>query len=408
MPLTEPLRLKLLWLFLAVSCFAAIEPSPYEVMFFVCLFAFARGGLSFDATFAPLIVSLLAFDAAGLIALIPYSDESPSVSFTGITVYITISTLLFAALLAGDPLERMRTIRSGYIFAGLLAAILGLLGYFDIAGLGPYFTLYNNSRASGPFKDPNVFGPFLVAPLAWVCQDLLLRRGVAFWSVLKLVVMMTAVLLSFSRGATIDCGFALVLMLGLTYLTAGGAPLRRRVAMTAVICVAAIAALVAVGASTPSIREVALERATLTEDYDSGEQGRFGNQLRSIPLLLELPLGFGPYRFDKYFPADPHEVFLSAFASFGWLGGIAFATFIAMTLFVGWVFVFRRSRVQTEIIGVWSALLPQVLQGVQIDTMHWRHMFLLIGCLYGLAAAAQRQSAAAEREAPEQALGARA
>jgi hypothetical protein len=399
MPLAEPLRLKILWLFLAVSCFAAIEPSPYELMFFVCLFAFARGGLSFDATLAPLIVCLMAFNAAALVALIPYTNEPQSVSFTGITVYITLTTLLFASLLAGDPLKRMKTIRSGYMFAAMTAAILGLIGYFNIAGLGPYFTLYENSRASGPFKDPNVFGPFLAAPIAWVCQDLLLGRGVAAWSALKLVVMMTAVLLSFSRGATIDCVFALALLFGLTYLTASGAPLRRRAATTALFCVAAAAALVAIGMSVPSIRDVAIERLTLTEDYDSGEQGRFGNQLRSLPLLLDLPFGFGPYRFIKYFPADPHEVFLSAFASFGWFGGVAFATFIALTLYFGWVFAFRRSRVQTEIIGVWSALFPQVLQGVQIDTLHWRHMFMLIGLMFGLAAAAQRETAA-QRAAP--------
>ena len=86
-------------------------------------------------------------------------------------------------------------------------------------------------------------------------------------------------------------------------------------------------------------------------------------------------------------------MFLSAFASFGWVGGIAFAVFMAMTLYVGWVFAFRRSRVRTEIIGVWSGLLPQILQGVQIDTRHWRHLFMLVGCLFGLAAAARRERA---------------
>ena len=45
---------------------------------------------------------------------------------------------------------------------GVLAAAVGILGYFNIAGLGPLFTLYDNVRATGPFKDPNVFGPFLV------------------------------------------------------------------------------------------------------------------------------------------------------------------------------------------------------------------------------------------------------
>lgn len=402
MPLSEPLRLKLLWLFLAVSGFVAIEPSPYEGMFFVCLIAFGRQGLSFDATFAPVIVCLLAFDAAGFIALIPYTHESESVSFTGVTVYITLTTLLFAALVAGDPLKRMKAIRSGYVFAAVLAAILGVAGYFDIAGLSPYFTLYDGQRAAGPFKDPNVFGPFLVAPIAWLGQDLLLRRGSSARNVLMLLVLLVALFLSFSRGALIDALFALVLAFGLTYLTTPSPALKRRVVTTAVGGAVVVAALLTLAQSVPSIREVALERATLTEDYDVGEQGRFGNQIRSIPMLLDRPLGFGPFRFAKFFPADPHEVFLSAFASFGWVGGIAFAAFVAMTLYVGWRFAFRRSRVQTEFIGVWAAMLPQLLQGVQIDTMHWRHLFMLIGCLYGLAAAGRRETradAAASRAA---------
>ena len=313
-------------------------------MFFVCLVAFGRGGLSFDAALAPMIVCLMAFDAAGLVALIPYTQESDSVSFTGISVYITFTTILFATIVARDPLERMKAIRSGYMFAGMLAAILAILGYFNIAGLGPHFTLYDNQRAMGPFKDPNVFAPFLVAPIAWVCQDLLLRRGAVVWNTIELVVLLTALLLSFSRGAVIDAVFALLLILAMTYLTSGSARLRRRTVVTAVACIAMVAALVAIALMVPAIRDLATERATLSEDYDTGEQGRFGNQIRSIPLLLELPFGFGPYRFSKYFPADPHEVFLSAFASFGWVGGIAFAVFMAMTLYVGFVFAFRRTR----------------------------------------------------------------
>ena len=394
MPLSESLRLKLLWLFLAVSTFAAIEPSPYEAMFFVCLIAFARGGLTFDPLLAPLVVTLAAFDAAGLVALIPYVYESESVSFTFVTIYITMTTILFATILVGDPLERMKAIRSGYVFSGMLAAILGIAGYFDIAGLSPYFTLYDGGRAAGPFKDPNVFAPFLVAPLGWVCQDLLLRRAPVLRSILMLLVMLLALFVSFSRGALIDAVLTLALVLGLTFVTSGSARLRGRVVATTIGCVVAVAALLAILLSVPAIREVAMERATLVEDYDAGQQGRFGNQIRSIPMLLDRPFGFGPFRFAKYFPADPHEVFLSAFASFGWAGGIAFAAFVAVTLYIGWVFVFRRSRAQTEIIGVWAGALPQLLQGVQIDTMHWRHLFLLIGCLYGLAAAAQRETRA--------------
>jgi hypothetical protein len=395
MPLSESLRLKLLWLLLAVSGIAVIEPSPYEAMFFVCALAFARGGLRFDAALAPLIVTLSVFIAAALIALIPYIEESESVSFTFITIYIMLTTILFAGLTSIRSNERMKAIRSGYAFAGVTAAGLGVLGYFDVAGLSPYFTLYDGSRAMGPFKDPNVFAPFLVAPIGWICQDLLLRRAPVIRSLAMLMVLLAGLFLSFSRGALIDAGMTVVLVLGLTYLTTRSAALRGRVVAVTLAGAVFVGLLLALALSVPSIREVALERATLSEDYDSGEQGRFGNQLRSIPMLLELPLGFGPVRFGKYFPADPHEVFLSAFASFGWAGGIAFAMFVAMTLYVGFVFVFRRGPVQTEYIGVFAAALPQLLQGVQIDTMHWRHLFMLFGCMYGLAVAERRRSVAA-------------
>ena len=33
---------------------------------------------------------------------------------------------------------------------------------------------------------------------------------------------------------------------------------------------------------------------------------------------------------------------------------VAFAVFMAMTLYVGFVFAFRRTRVRTEVIGVWA------------------------------------------------------
>ena len=383
----EPLRRWVLWLFLAVSAFAAIEPSPYEAMFFVALIAFAPGGLRFDRTMVPLIVTLALYDAGGLLSLAPWVDESESVTFIAISIYITLTTVFFAAVVAAAPADRMETIRRGYVFAGLVAAVLGILGYFDVAGLGPYFTLYDNTRAMGPFKDPNVFAPFLVPPITWLLQDMFLGRGALATKLACLLIMLLGLLLSFSRGAIIFCAMSFVLLLGITFLTAESSRLRRRAVVIGALMAGLVVVLLLAVLAVPSVRELATERATLTEDYDSGPQGRFGNQVRSIPMLLELPFGFGPLRFDKIFPQAPHQVFLSAFASFGWSGGIAFLTFAAITLYLGWRLCFRRSALQTEAIGLWSSLFPLIVQGVQIDTSHWRHLFLMIGCLYGFAAA---------------------
>ncbi len=91
------------------------------------------------------------------------------------------------------------------------------------------------------------------------------------------------------------------------------------------------------------MRDMLLTRASLVQDYDAGEMGRFGNQLRSLPLLLERPFGFGPLQFRHVFPEDPHEMYVNAFASYGWLGGLSFLAFTTTTLYVGWRLVFVRS-----------------------------------------------------------------
>ena len=398
---SEPLRRNVLWFWLAVSGFVAIEPSPFELVFPLALLVFADGGMLFDRALAPLVATLLVWSASGFLTLVPWVEERESVSFVLVTIYICLATIVFAAIVARDSLARMATIRSGYVAAGVVSAILGIIGYFNIAGTGEYFTLYDNTRAMGLFKDPNVFAPFLVPPIIWLLQDYFLKRGKLTTILPCLAILFLGLLLSFSRGAIIDCAFSLVLLLGLTFVTAETPRLRARALMMSALVAGLVVVILAGVLAVPEVRELATERATLAEDYDSGPQGRFGNQVRSIPLLLERPFGFGPLRFGHIFPQDPHEVFISAFASFGWSGGIAFLVFAAITIYFGWRVCFRRSPVQTECLGLWASLFPQILQGVQIDTSHWRHVFVLCGCLYGLVAAERRFSErAAARAVP--------
>ena len=310
-----------------------------------------------------------------------------SFNFIFITIYMSLATIFLAAIVAAAPQARMETIRSGYVFAGVISALLGIVGYFNIAGTGPYFTLYDNTRAMGFFKDPNVFGPFLAPPVVWLFQDMLLKRSHWLPAMLKLAVLLAGVFLSFSRGAIVDCLLSIGLMLSLTFVAASTPRLRARTVLVAALGVGLLLTILLIVLAVPSVRELALERASLAEDYDSGVQGRFGNQIRSVPMLLDLPFGFGPQRFAHVFPQDPHQVFVSAFGSFGWSGGLAFTAFFAITMCLGWMLCFRRSPRQPEVIAVWSALFPQLIQGFQIDTNHWRHMFLMVSCLYGLAAA---------------------
>ena len=388
---TATLKRAVLWTFLFCGASAAIEPSPYEFMFVVAALALGPSDLAFDRAMIPLIVGLAAFNAGGLLSLTPFVDVGRSVSFTATSVYMAATAIFFAALVAKDPIERLRTIRNGYLAGGVFAATLGILGYFNVAGLSEHFTIYDGSRASGPFKDANVFGPFLVVPIVWLTQDLLLKRGAGFLrTAAPLGLMILGVLLSFSRGAWGGFVASTALMIALTFLTTSSAALRRRIVAVSLIGVAGVLVLLAVALSIPEIRAVFLERASLVQDYDAGEMGRFGNQLRSLPLLLERPFGFGPLQFRYIFPEDPHEMYVNAFASYGWLGGLSFIAFTTTTLYVGWRLVFVRSPFRDAAIPIWACLFVQMLPGFQIDTDHWRHLYFLFGALYGLAAAERR------------------
>jgi hypothetical protein len=380
------LQRAVLWLFVFCGFIAFIEPAPYEIMFLVTVFVFLITGLRVNAKLIPLIALLLIFNIGGVFALIPYMDEAPSVRFIAVGVYLMFTSFLFAALMSDDAERRLRTIRLGLIASAWCAAVAGIIGYFDIGGLGAYFSLHG--RASGTFKDPNVFGPYLVLPVIFIIQMVLTReiglvRGLALMSIPVL-----GLFLSFSRGAWGNLVGATFMLFLLTFLTAVTQARRARVIGFSMLIVTAAVAALLIALTFEPIRAVFLERASLQQSYDLGVQGRFGNQLRSIPMLLELPNGMGPLRFRWYFPEDPHNTFINAFASYGWLGGFSYLALFGATMIAGWSVVFRRTATQGYAVAIWAVLFVTLLQGMQIDIDHWRHLYLMLGLIWGLRAIA--------------------
>jgi O-antigen ligase len=377
-----------LFLFMAVSGFALIEPSPYEFGFCIVAALFLITGLKATRYLVVLAALLLLYNIGGFLSLIPFMDEELSVRFIAISFYLMFTAVLFAALMHENTAHRLAWLHAGYLFAAWLSAVIAIIGYFDIAGLGEVLT--RAGRATGTFKDPNVLGPFLVLPIAHLAMRMLTGRiglGRGFFLISPPVF---ALFLTFSRGAWGLLVITMIVMLALMFFTAGSGKARARVVAFSLsaFAVATVALLIAL--SFEQISELFAERASLTQSYDLGVQGRFGSQFRSIPLLLDAPNGLGPLRYRFYFPEDPHNVYINAFASYGWLGGFSYLALTALTMMVGFKMVFRRSAFQQDAIVIWSTLFVLMLQGFQIDTDHWRHFYLLLGLTWGLAAVVLR------------------
>jgi hypothetical protein len=145
--------------------------------------------------------------------------------------------------------------------------------------------------------------------------------------------------------------------------------------------------------SIDKVADLFLQRFSLTQSYDEGHRGRFGRMILGAIMMLDHPLGLGPFQFGRYFPEAPHNVYLNAFVSGGWLAGLAYATLAVVTLVIGARALRIASAVRPMLIVAYATFLGVALEGFIIDTDHWRHFYLLLGAVWGLSMAANGQRA---------------
>ncbi len=266
-----------------------------------------------------------------------------------------------------------------------IAALAGTAGYL---GLFPHahdlFTDYD--RAQGAFKDPNVFGPFLIWPAIVVIERMLTRR-IRVTDLLIVGILLLGLLLSFSRGAWIYFAISCLIMMALAFLTAPTDGARMRIFAMGAIGIAAVAAFVVIALSFDSIGTMFKERAQLLQSYDVGSGGRFRLQELALTDLLNFPNGMGPFQFNRVHGMQQHNVYLQAFLVYGWAGGMAYITLLAATLWTALRTVFVRTPWQPYLICAFAAFAGEIIEGFVIDTDHWRHFFFLLGTIWGLAAA---------------------
>jgi O-antigen ligase len=394
----ETLRGTLLWLMGFAGAFVFIEPSPYEIVGILAITIFAVTGLTLRATLVPLILLLILLNIGYATAMLQVADQSKVVTWVLISAYLGATAVVYAAMLGANTQARLAWLTRGCMAAGLIASLAAIGAYFHLfGGLSDLFLLYG--RARGTFNDPNVLGAFLVLPTLMAFQRMLAGRlSAALASGLILLVMLAALLLSFSRAAWGQFAVAALLLMGMTFATSRAPGARLRIVLIAIggtlVALFLLAALLSIG----QVADLFKERATLDQNYDLGHLGRFGRYILGFDLMLERPLGIGVLQFSKsYFSEDPHNTFLNTFMSGGWLGGLAYLALTLVTAVRGLRFVFVRTPWQPAYHVVYAAFLGVAGESAIIDIDHWRHYFLILGVLWGLMAATThlRASAAA-------------
>lgn len=382
----EQFRAAMVWLMMASSFFVIIEPAPVDLLFLAVLFLFLGSGLTVTILVLPMIVYLLLYNLGGFISFLEVSNEGKAVMFVITSFYMAVSAVFLAFYVAHDPVPRIAWFKNGYIMGAIIASIVAIASYFDVGGTAA--TLSPMHRAQGTFKDPNVLSTYIVLPALFMMQDVMLKSpGSRILRYVGLFIVLACLFLSFSRGAWVNFVGAAAVTIVLTFVLTPSAAIRSRIILLTIAGVAAIAVMLAYLITIPEVRDLLMDRLVLLKSYDSGETGRFGTQINSIQYLMERPLGFGPTLFRKIFDSDPHNVYLNAFSSYGWLGGFSYFLLIVSTLIVGFKGMFVRTPWQNSSIVVYAAMVAVMFQGIQIDTDHWRHFYWMLGLVWGLHAA---------------------
>jgi hypothetical protein len=390
-PAVVTLQHGLLWLMGLGGAIVFIEPSPYEIFALTSVVVFAATGLRMRPAFLPLALLLFVLNLGYTICAVPLLDQQPIVYWILTSWYMAVTAIFIALVVSEDTAARLHYLRSGLIAGAVIASLAGIAGYLRLTP-GELFTLYG--RAAGTFKDPNVFGAYLVLPALFCLQSVVSDRfGRSLRSTILLGIITLALLLAFSRAAWGLLALTAAFMLLLMMLTSQTNRQRSRIVVMAIAALVAVALVLVILLQFDFIRDMFEQRASFDQKYDEGRFGRFGRHLLGAQMALDLPLGIGPLQFNKFFPEDTHNSFLNAFMSGGWISGVVYPALVFTTALIGFRYIFARTPWQRPYLAVLSAYLGTVGEAFIIDTDHWRHFWLMLGLMWGMFVATQRHMA---------------
>ncbi|MEV2909678.1 O-antigen ligase family protein [Paenibacillus larvae] len=360
-----------LWLMMPLSAVVFIEPAPYDVFVIIALLVAAMFSfISFSRSLGPSIFLLALFVLCNVLpALIEAKQQMLAVKYFAITLYLMFSWLFFTGILNRYKEQALNIILSGYMTGALFSAVLGILAYFHL--IPTFDILIKYGRATGLFKDPNVYGPFLVPAVGIALYRSEQSKGIVKTGyLLACLLAALGVLLSFSRAAWGNCALASGIYLLLPQKKARG----KRFVTLALLLLLGMPVLTQI-IQTPAVNHLFVDRLGLKQ-YDNN---RFGTQKEALEETMDHPFGIGPGQSEKVFDYATHSLYVRVLTEYGIAGSLCFFLFIALSLGRAYVLAMDRNGPYQGDYVLFAALLTGVLfNSFFVDTLHWRHFWLLL------------------------------
>jgi len=374
------ISLGMVWLLVAISGFVMFEPSPFELFGAVLVFGSFAFGMRIPKGVGLPIIFWAIFLICNIISSIQSLDPSMSVKPIGIRFFLIATWLFITCFVYENPKRFLPVIWSGYAFGAFFVVLIGALAYTGNIPNADQYLLFG--RVKSTFKDPNVYGPFLTPVFLIYLSRLESGKDSHFViNITMLATVSIGLLLGFSRGSWLNLGMALMIYLIIRLLTLNETKELSRLLGMGILSLIFGSFLIGWLISTSAVSELFQVRAQVVQGYDVTE--RFATQLKAINTILDYPLGIGPGQTILHYASMPHNVYLHLFSESGWGSGLAYVSFVILTLWKGLIFCLRKTEIQLTSLVIFASLLSTQLQSFFIDSHHWRHLFILYGMMWG-------------------------
>lgn len=367
---------KLLAAVMATGIYVVVEPAPFDLFIVLAAGVLLLSRRLFVPRSTLLPIALLSlFVVANVVSLVFSRDMGRSLFFMAVTLYLVGLWFILVAAQGWGKARTTDAILKGYAFGGALAAIFGVAGYLGAPVLGPLMA--PDGRLHGLFKDPNVYGAYLVPVVLIAVYMLIAHRDASRPAWLAVLAGAgSAVFLSFSRGAWGNLGIGLAVFFFLFSFADG---LGKTWWRTFVLFPPVLLLLAVVAVQLLSVDAVS-NMFEIRFGMQSYDDLRFRIQAQAASVALEYPLGLGPGMTEKTFTVAAHSTYVRSLVEHGFLGLFSIVALVIVSILRSvWMAVYgvaQQDRLRFALVA--GALCGMAVESGVIDTIHWRHYFVFL------------------------------
>lgn len=366
---------------MTVSSIVLVEPAPVDALVLgLLLVGVCAGIIGFRGLEPVAVVPLAVFMLANIVSLYDPIDATRAIWYILVTLYLCLSWVFFVGVLWTYGKHGMEVMVKTYTAAGMLCIVPGLMSYFHVIGFQNTLLLFG--RPKGTFKDPNVYGPYLIPIALFAVAGIIAKRKNTKSAVLHVAVALISVagiFLSYSRACWINFGLSLFAYLFFSYMfrptgTPSPFPMSR-----ALVSFVGVALCIGLALQIPEVRDMVSQRLT-SSGLHGYDKDRFGTQHEAFETALERPLGIGPGQAEYAFHYSTHSSYIRVLSENGFLGAAGFVVFIFVSLGRGLMMGWRTKDQYWEKIffAASACILGNIVNSAVVDTVHWRHFWFLL------------------------------